>query len=73
MSAAPRTMLELGGISAGYGHFTALWDVALRVSAGEAVAAIIVAAAVATKRSHRICWRSSPTSATSSGAGWRCT
>jgi branched-chain amino acid transport system ATP-binding protein len=33
-------MLELAGISAGYGHFTALWDVALRVSAGEAVAVV---------------------------------
>ena len=37
MSAA---MLELAGVSAGYGHFTALWDVALRVSAGEAVAVV---------------------------------
>ena len=33
-------MLDLAGISAGYGHFTALWDVALRVSAGEAVAVV---------------------------------
>src|SRR5918994_3246364 len=33
-------MLELAGVSAGYGHFTALWDVALRVSAGEAVAVV---------------------------------
>jgi branched-chain amino acid transport system ATP-binding protein len=33
-------MLELAGISAGYGHFTALWDVALRVDAGEAVAVV---------------------------------
>jgi branched-chain amino acid transport system ATP-binding protein len=33
-------MLELAAISAGYGHFTALWDVALRVSAGEAVAVV---------------------------------
>ncbi|HEU5321625.1 MAG TPA: ABC transporter ATP-binding protein [Methylomirabilota bacterium] len=33
-------MLELGGISAGYGHFTALWDVSLRVAAGEAVAVV---------------------------------
>jgi branched-chain amino acid transport system ATP-binding protein len=33
-------MLELAGISAGYGHFTALWDVALRVRAGEAVAVV---------------------------------
>jgi branched-chain amino acid transport system ATP-binding protein len=33
-------MLELAGVSAGYGHFTALWDVALRVNAGEAVAVV---------------------------------
>jgi branched-chain amino acid transport system ATP-binding protein len=33
-------MLELTGISAGYGHFTALWDVALRVDRGEAVAVV---------------------------------
>jgi branched-chain amino acid transport system ATP-binding protein len=33
-------LLELGGVRAGYGHFTALWDVALRVSAGEAVAVV---------------------------------
>ena len=33
-------MLEITGINAGYGHFTALWDVALRVSAGEAVAVV---------------------------------
>ena len=33
-------MLEITGISAGYGHFTALWDVALRVRAGEAVAVV---------------------------------
>ena len=33
-------MLELTGISAGYGHFTALWDVALRVTPGEAVAVV---------------------------------
>jgi branched-chain amino acid transport system ATP-binding protein len=33
-------MLELAGVSAGYGHFTALWDIALRVSAGEAVAVV---------------------------------
>ena len=30
-------MLELHGITAGYGAFTALWDVGLTVSAGEAV------------------------------------
>ena len=35
-----KAMLELSGISAGYGHFTALWDVTLRVSAGEAVAVV---------------------------------
>ena len=40
MSAGRPAMLELTGISAGYGHFTALWDVALRVSAGEAVAVV---------------------------------
>jgi branched-chain amino acid transport system ATP-binding protein len=33
-------MLELAGIRAGYGHFTALWDVGLRVNAGEAVAVV---------------------------------
>jgi branched-chain amino acid transport system ATP-binding protein len=33
-------MLELARISAGYGHFTALWDVTLRVNAGEAVAVV---------------------------------
>ena len=33
-------MLELRGITAGYGHFTALWDVTLRVAAGEAVAVV---------------------------------
>src|SRR5687767_3132080 len=33
-------MLELTGITAGYGHFTALWDVSLRVAAGEAVAVV---------------------------------
>ena len=33
-------MLELRGITAGYGQFTALWDVSLRVSAGEAVAMV---------------------------------
>src|SRR5204863_2817871 len=33
-------MLEVTGVSAGYGHFTALWEVALRVSAGEAVAVV---------------------------------
>ncbi|HTO10530.1 MAG TPA: ABC transporter ATP-binding protein [Candidatus Binatia bacterium] len=33
-------MLELAGVTAGYGHFTALWDVALRVERGEAVAVV---------------------------------
>src|SRR5258708_8741746 len=34
----PVSMLELRGVTAGYGHFTALWDVDLRVDPGEAVA-----------------------------------
>jgi len=34
------SMLELRGITAGYGQFTALWDVSLRVAAGEAVAVV---------------------------------
>ncbi len=33
-------MLELRNVTAGYGHFTALWDVSLRVEAGEAVAVV---------------------------------
>ena len=33
-------MLELKNITAGYGHFTALWDVSLRVGRGEAVAVV---------------------------------
>jgi branched-chain amino acid transport system ATP-binding protein len=33
-------MLELRGIGAGYAQFTALWDVSLRVGAGEAVAVV---------------------------------
>src|SRR5919198_1093968 len=33
-------MLELKNVTAGYGHFTALWDVSLRVDAGEAVAVV---------------------------------
>ncbi|HZP37973.1 MAG TPA: ABC transporter ATP-binding protein [Methylomirabilota bacterium] len=33
-------MLELNGVTAGYGAFTALWDVSLRVAAGEAVAVV---------------------------------
>jgi len=33
-------MLELQGLTAGYGAFTALWDVALTVGAGEAVAVV---------------------------------
>jgi branched-chain amino acid transport system ATP-binding protein len=34
------SMLDLRGITAGYGHFTALWDVSLKVDAGEAVAVV---------------------------------
>ena len=34
------SMLELSGVTAGYGHFTALWDVSLRVAEGEAVAVV---------------------------------
>ncbi|HXH82352.1 MAG TPA: ABC transporter ATP-binding protein [Candidatus Tectomicrobia bacterium] len=33
-------MLTLEGVTAGYGHFTALWDVSLRVDTGEAVAVV---------------------------------
>jgi len=33
-------VLELKNITAGYGHFTALWDVQLRVARGEAVAVV---------------------------------
>jgi branched-chain amino acid transport system ATP-binding protein len=33
-------MLELRAVTAGYGQFTALWDVTLRVEAGEAVAVV---------------------------------
>jgi branched-chain amino acid transport system ATP-binding protein len=33
-------MLEVAGVTAGYGAFTALWDVSLRVAAGEAVAVV---------------------------------
>jgi branched-chain amino acid transport system ATP-binding protein len=33
-------VLELRAITAGYGHFTALWDVTLRVGTGEAVAVV---------------------------------
>ena len=40
MAAPPTGMLELRGVTAGYGQFTALWDVSLRVSAGEAVAVV---------------------------------
>ncbi len=40
MSGDAPSMLELRGITAGYGHFTALWDVSLRVAAGEAVAVV---------------------------------
>jgi len=34
------SMLELRDITAGYGHFTALWDANLRVDTGEAVAVV---------------------------------
>jgi branched-chain amino acid transport system ATP-binding protein len=34
------SMLELRNVTAGYGHFTALWDVTLRVDRGEAVAVV---------------------------------
>ena len=40
MAAPPTGMLELRGVTAGYGQFTALWGVSLRVSAGEAVAVV---------------------------------
>jgi branched-chain amino acid transport system ATP-binding protein len=33
-------VLELRSVTAGYGQFTALWDVSLRVAAGEAVAVV---------------------------------
>jgi len=33
-------MLALAGVTAGYGAFTALWDVSLRVDTGEAVAVV---------------------------------
>jgi branched-chain amino acid transport system ATP-binding protein len=33
-------MLELRNVTAGYGHFTALWEVSLRVGRGEAVAVV---------------------------------
>jgi branched-chain amino acid transport system ATP-binding protein len=33
-------MLELRGVTAGYGQFTALWEVSLRVAAGETVAIV---------------------------------
>jgi branched-chain amino acid transport system ATP-binding protein len=33
-------MLELQNITAGYGQFTALWDVSMRVAGGEAVAVV---------------------------------
>jgi branched-chain amino acid transport system ATP-binding protein len=33
-------VLELRNVTAGYGQFTALWDVSLRVDAGEAVAVV---------------------------------
>jgi branched-chain amino acid transport system ATP-binding protein len=34
------TLLALSSVTAGYGHFTALWDVSLRVEHGEAVAVV---------------------------------
>jgi len=34
------SLLELENVTAGYGQFTALWDVTLRVDAGEAVAVV---------------------------------
>jgi branched-chain amino acid transport system ATP-binding protein len=34
------SMLDLRGVTAGYGAFTALWDVSLRVDQGEAVAVV---------------------------------
>jgi branched-chain amino acid transport system ATP-binding protein len=34
------SLLELAGVTAGYGAFTALWNVALRVERGEAVAVV---------------------------------
>ena len=34
------SMLELRKVTAGYGHFTALWDVDLTVASGEAVAVV---------------------------------
>jgi len=34
------SMLELHGITSGYGAFTALWDVSIRVEKGEAVAVV---------------------------------
>ena len=33
-------MLRLSSVTAGYGHFTALWDVSLSVDSGEAVAVV---------------------------------
>jgi branched-chain amino acid transport system ATP-binding protein len=33
-------MLELRNVTAGYGHFTALWEVSLRIALGEAVAIV---------------------------------
>ena len=33
-------MLDLSGVTAGYGAFTALWEVSLRVATGEAVAVV---------------------------------
>jgi branched-chain amino acid transport system ATP-binding protein len=40
VSAGAASMLELRDVTAGYGAFTALWNVHLRVQAGEAVAVV---------------------------------
>ncbi len=40
MTASGETMLELNGVSAGYGSFQALFEVSLQVKAGESVAVI---------------------------------
>ena len=34
------SLLEVAGVTAGYSHFTALWDVSLRIESGEAVAVV---------------------------------
>jgi branched-chain amino acid transport system ATP-binding protein len=40
VSATGPPMLELRGVTAGYGQFTALWEVSLSVASGEAVAVV---------------------------------